>query len=83
MKKLIAGLFLFTVVTAFVPRPLQYVYIDTNPKSGYYHADKHCTALKEDLKADKGHYKLKRVTLEEAINKYKLKPCPLCCKDGK
>lgn len=83
MKKLMASLLLMTLVTAFVPRPLQYVYIDTNPKNTLYHSDKHCKALKEDAKKDKGKYKVIKVTLDDAINKYKRKPCPLCCKDDK
>lgn len=81
MKKLLAALFVMTLVTAFVPKPLQYVYIDTDPKNTLYHSDKHCKAIKEDKKAEKGKYKVIKVTLEDAINKYKRKPCPLCCKD--
>jgi len=75
MKNLLATLLLFTVVTAFAPQPLQYVYIDQDPKATLYHADKNCKELDK-----KGHHKIIKVTLDEAINKYKRQPCPLCCK---
>jgi hypothetical protein len=75
MKKLLAALFVFVLVTAFVPQPLQYVYIDKDPKETLYHQDKNCKELEK-----KGHHKVIKVTLDDAVNKYKRTPCPMCCK---
>jgi hypothetical protein len=75
MKTLIAAICLMAVTTAFAPQPLQYVYIDDNPKATLYHAATDCKDL---LK--KGHGKILKVTLNDAVNKYKRKPCPDCYK---
>jgi len=76
MKNLVAALCVFMVTTAFAPtQALQYVYIDTNPKETLYHQDKHCKVLDK-----KDHGKLIKVTLDDAINKYKRTPCPICSK---
>jgi hypothetical protein len=77
MKNLFASLLLFTLVTAFVPQQLQYVYIDKDPKETYYHKEKSCSSEGEN---EKGHHKMLKVTLDDAINKYKKQPCPLCYK---
>ena len=75
MKVFAAMLCLFIATTAFMPQSLQYVYIDDNPKAELYHADKNCKELEK-----KGHHKIIKVTLDDAIHKYNRKPCPLCCK---
>jgi hypothetical protein len=75
MKNILAGILLLTAITAFAPQPLQYVYIDNDPKETLYHQDKKCKELDK-----KGHHKIIKVTLDDALNKYKRKPCPLCCK---
>jgi hypothetical protein len=61
-----------------MPQPVQYVYIDDNPKAEIYHSDKTCKELQK-----KGHGKLIKVTLDEAMHKYNRKPCPLCVKPVK
>lgn len=75
MKLFFASLLMLVVTTAFAPRPLEYVYIDENPKSALYHDDANCKELKK-----KGHGKIIKVTKDDAVNKYKRTPCPLCCK---
>lgn len=75
MKIFLASMLMLVVTAAFAPRPLEYVYIDENPKATLYHDDNNCKELKK-----KGHGKIIKVTKEEAMNKYKRNPCPLCCK---
>jgi len=77
MKNLLSGLMLFAVVTAFVPQQLQYVYIDKDPKEAYYHKEKSCS---NEGEKEKAQHKMIKVTLDDAINKYKKQPCPLCYK---
>jgi hypothetical protein len=78
MKTFAALLCLFIATTAFMPQPVQYVYIDSNPKAELYHSDKACTELQK-----KGHLKIIKVTLDDALHKYNRKPCPLCVKPVK
>ncbi|MGP8216735.1 MAG: hypothetical protein ACLQQ4_14315 [Bacteroidia bacterium] len=63
----------FTVIRSL---PAQFVYIDEDPKETFYHSKSDCKDIK------KGH-KVKQVTLDDAINKYHLKPCPDCVKPAK
>lgn len=76
MKTLLLALTLMVTTTSFTPQQLHYVYIDTEAKAGYYHADDKCTGEKKGEKFTK-------VTLDDAINKYHRKPCPKCYKSGK
>lgn len=85
MKTLLIAIGLFVSTTSFTPfslinahyaLPQQYVYIDADPKEPYYHAATDCKDIK------KGH-KIEKVTLNEAVNKYHLKPCPDCYKPKK
>jgi len=74
MKNFLAGILLLTAITAFAPQPLQYVYIDDDPKETLYHQDKKCPELTK-----KGHGKIEKITIAEAI-KLKRTPCAMCCK---
>ena len=76
MKTLLIAITLLVTATAFTP-PLQYVYIDsTNTQAQYYHS-------KDDCKDIKKGDKTKKVSLQDAENKYHLKPCPDCVKPSK
>jgi len=76
MKTLLLAITLMATTTSFRPQQLHYVYINTDDKTGYYHADTKCTGEKKGDKYTK-------VTLDDAINKYHRKPCPMCYKEGK
>jgi hypothetical protein len=76
MRTILLAIGLFVTTTSFTKLPNHYVYIDADPKEQYYHAANDCKEIK------KGH-KIEKVTLDEAVNKYHLKPCPECYKPKK
>jgi hypothetical protein len=79
MKTLLFAIGLIVTTASFTPYmlPDQYVYIDsTDNKEPYYHAAGDCKDIK---KGDK----VKKVSLNDALNKYHLKPCPDCYKPKK
>ena len=71
MKHLILPLLL-----AFMPMSVNdtYVYICMGPSSECYHKDTECRGIKNCSKT------VKKVTLDEAIKKYKRRPCGYCYK---